>query len=95
MAAKARKQPVRTCVACRAARPKKELIRIVRSPEGRVYVDPTGKANGRGAYICPVRECLERALSKGKLETALEVRIDEETERSIRSDFSALLEKRD
>ncbi len=94
MAAKVKKQPVRTCVACRISRPKKELVRIVRSPEGRVFVDPTGKANGRGAYVCPSEECLEAALSKRKLEAALEVKIGEETARSIRSDFSRLLKEK-
>lgn len=66
----------------------------MRSPEGRVYVDPTGKANGRGAYVCPSEECLEKALSKKKLEVALEVKIDEETARSIQSEFMALLKKK-
>ena len=60
-----RKAPQRTCVACRQEQGKRELIRIVRTPEQHISVDPTGKANGRGAYLHPVRSCWEKAL-KGK-----------------------------
>lgn len=85
-----RKQPVRTCVACRASKPKKDLVRIVRTPEGEVKVDPTGKANGRGAYICPAVECFELAVKKGKLAAALESELDDKTVESLRADFEAL-----
>ncbi|MDQ7028490.1 MAG: YlxR family protein [Ardenticatenia bacterium] len=56
--------PIRTCVACRTRRPKRELIRVVRTPEGQVQVDPTGKAKGRGAYLCPQVPCWERVLQR-------------------------------
>lgn len=67
--------PQRTCVACRQVRPKKELIRIVRSPEGDIEVDETGKKSGRGAYLCRNKACWETALAKNKLEHALETEI--------------------
>jgi predicted RNA-binding protein YlxR (DUF448 family) len=67
--------PQRTCVACRQVRPKKELIRIVRSPEGDIEVDETGKKSGRGAYLCRNKACWEIALAKSKLEYALETEI--------------------
>lgn len=59
---KQKKVPVRMCVACRQGKPKKELIRIVRNKEGSVGVDLTGKAQGRGAYLCPSVDCLEKAI---------------------------------
>lgn len=69
-----RKSPQRTCLGCQAVRPKKEMIRIVRTPEGGLEIDPTGKkSGGRGAYVCPNMECVEK-LKKGKrLERVLEV----------------------
>lgn len=59
--------PIRTCVACRTQRPKRELIRIVRTPEGEVHVDPTGKAKGRGAYLCPQAACWELAIKRNAI----------------------------
>ncbi|MCL5292538.1 MAG: YlxR family protein [Actinobacteria bacterium] len=94
MATKVRKEPRRTCVACREIRAKKDLIRLVRSPEGRVFVDPTGKANGRGAYICAREECFEKAFKDGKLVKALETTIDEATVAAIRHDFLELIDKK-
>ena len=76
---KQRKIPVRMCVACREGKPKKELIRIVRSQEGAVSVDVTGKASGRGAYICPDVACLERASKTRALNRALGAELTEET----------------
>ena len=79
MALKQKKVPVRMCVACRQGRPKKELIRIVRNKEGTVGVDLTGKAQGRGAYLCPDVQCLERAVK------ALSQRARQELEALCRS----------
>ncbi|MFO7265430.1 MAG: YlxR family protein [Limnochordales bacterium] len=67
-----RKVPMRTCVGCRTVRPKRELVRIVRTPAGEVVVDPTGKLAGRGAYVCPDRRCLELAWQGKRLERALQ-----------------------
>jgi predicted RNA-binding protein YlxR (DUF448 family) len=60
---------------CKAVKPKKELVRVVRTPAGEVLVDPTGKKSGRGAYICPSPECLEMAFKKSALDSALEISI--------------------
>lgn len=63
--------PTRMCVACRQTSAKRTLIRLVRDPSGIVDIDPTGKRNGRGAYLCPVRRCWDQALRRGALEHAL------------------------
>lgn len=70
--------PLRTCVGCRITRPKRELIRVVRDPDGKVELDLTGKRSGRGAYICPDEECLGRAVKGRQLERALQLAISPE-----------------
>lgn len=72
---KVRHVPQRQCVACRQMRPKRELVRLVRTPTGEVCVDVTGKASGRGAYVCPAGDCAELAVRDRRLEHALEVSI--------------------
>jgi predicted RNA-binding protein YlxR (DUF448 family) len=64
-------------VACRTARAKRELQRIVRTPDGRVVLDPTGRLNGRGAYVCVGTECLTNAIKKGALKRALDTQLPE------------------
>ena len=61
---KQNKVPMRRCIGCMESRPKRELIRVVASPEGEVRLDPSGKANGRGAYLCPDPECVAKARKK-------------------------------
>ena len=73
-----KKIPQRQCMGCRERRPKREMIRVVRSPEGNVSLDFGGKMNGRGAYICPDTECLKKALRSKALDRSLEVTIPEE-----------------
>ena len=63
--------PQRTCVACRSERPKREMVRIVRAPDGAVSVDPTGKRSGRGAYLCLQPPCWQAALKRHALDKAL------------------------
>ena len=70
-----KKIPERKCMGCNEKRPKKELIRVVRTPEGEVLLDITGKKSGRGAYICPKVSCFEKALKSKRLERTLEVEI--------------------
>ena len=77
MPTKPRKTPLRMCVGCREMKPKKELIRAVRSPEGEVTLDTTGKKAGRGAYVCRNAECLKRALKQRQLDRALETHLDD------------------
>ena len=57
-----KKIPMRQCLGCREMKPKRELIRVVRSPEGEISLDFKGKASGRGAYVCPKQECLKKAI---------------------------------
>jgi len=73
-----KKIPMRQCLGCREQKPKRELIRVVRSPEGDISLDFRGKANGRGAYICPDPACLKKAIKAKALERALETAIPEE-----------------
>jgi predicted RNA-binding protein YlxR (DUF448 family) len=76
--------PLRTCIACRQGRPKRELVRVVRSQDGAVTVDPTGKAHGRGAYLCRARACWQRALQRGTLAHALKGPIEPEAVEALR-----------
>ncbi|MGE5576439.1 MAG: RNase P modulator RnpM [Syntrophothermus sp.] len=73
-----RRIPQRTCVGCQTVRSKKELVRVVRTPEGDVLVDPSGKKSGRGAYLCPNLECLQAAIKGKRLQKALEQAISDE-----------------
>ena len=70
---------MRMCVGCREMKEKKELIRVVRSPEGEVSLDPVGKKNGRGAYVCANADCLKRAIKQKQLERQLDVTLPAET----------------
>lgn len=74
---KVKKIPLRMCTGCMEMKPKKELIRVVKSPEGEVSVDLTGKKSGRGAYICKNKECLEKAFKTKRLSRNLDIAIDE------------------
>ena len=80
---KPRKIPMRMCVGCREMKEKKELIRVVRSPEGEVSLDPGGKKSGRGAYVCPNADCLKRAIKQKQLERQLEVTLPPETAEAL------------
>jgi predicted RNA-binding protein YlxR (DUF448 family) len=86
--------PQRTCVACRTARPKRELVRIVRASEGSVTIDETGKQKGRGAYLCRQRTCWEMALTNRQLERALKVTIATETTVQLREYAATLPQSR-
>lgn len=73
-----KKIPMRQCLGCREMKPKKELIRVVRSPEGEVSLDFKGKASGRGAYVCHDAACLKKAIKAKALERAFSVEIPQE-----------------
>ena len=70
--------PMRQCMGCRERKPKREMLRVVRSPEGTVSLDFRGKVPGRGAYVCPNPECLKKAVRSKALERNLEVPIPPE-----------------
>ncbi len=84
---KVRKIPQRKCVGCNEMKDKKALLRIVRSPEGEISLDLTGKKNGRGAYVCPDKECITRAVKEKRLERALEKPVSEEVYRQLLEDL--------
>lgn len=84
---KVKKVPQRKCVGCNEMKDKKELIRIVRSPEGEISLDLTGRKNGRGAYVCPNEECITKAVKEKRLERALEKAISDEVYQKLVEDF--------
>lgn len=71
-----KKIPMRQCIGCGEMKPKKELIRVVKTMEDEIIIDKTGKKNGRGAYICSSRECLEKSIKNHGLERAFKMKID-------------------
>lgn len=75
---KKKKIPLRRCIACNENKPKGELIRVVKNKKGYLDIDLTGKMNGRGAYICSNKECLEKARKNKELSRALKIEIPDE-----------------
>ena len=73
-----KKIPMRKCTGCGTVRPKKELIRVLKTPEGEIKIDKTGRANGRGAYICDNVECLEKAKKTGGLARSLSASVPDD-----------------
>jgi len=92
---KPKKIPMRMCVGCREMKPKKELLRAVRSPEGAVSLDTTGKKPGRGAYCCYNAECLRRALKQGQLDRQLEVKLSPEVNEQLTQTMNQLLSQQE
>jgi predicted RNA-binding protein YlxR (DUF448 family) len=85
-----RRVPQRTCIACRSTEAKRGLVRVVRTPEGRVELDATGKKNGRGAYVHESRECWDEALKKDRLGRALKVAVAAEDFERLKAHAAAL-----
>ena len=84
-----KKIPMRQCTGCREMLPKRELIRVVRSPEGEITLDFKGKAPGRGAYVCPKDACLKKALKTKALDRALDTEIPEEITARLTQEMEA------
>ena len=84
-----KKIPQRQCMGCRERKAKKELIRVVRTPEGAVCLDFSGKLNGRGSYLCPDLECLKKARKAKSLERSLEVPIPKEVYDRLEKEMEA------
>ena len=84
-----KKIPMRQCLGCREMKPKRELIRVVRSPEGEISLDFKGKANGRGAYVCPQPECLKKAIKARALERAFSAQIPAEGYEKLQEQMEA------
>ena len=87
---KPKKIPMRMCVGCREMKPKRELIRVVRSPEGEISMDPGGKKPGRGAYVCRQEACLMRAIRQRQLERQLEVQLTPEVSEALKYELEHL-----
>lgn len=76
--AKSKNVPMRTCIACREMKPKKEMLRVVRNADGEIFLDLTGKAAGRGAYVCGAEECMKKLNAKKLLNKAFSTNVSTE-----------------
>lgn len=90
MGQKVKKIPMRRCVGCMEKYEKSELVRVLRTPDGDVKIDATGRANGRGAYLCRRRTCLEKALKNRGLERSLDMKIPESVMDELKKEMDAL-----
>ena len=86
-------KPQRTCIACRDVKDKRELTRIVRTPEGKIIIDLTGKANGRGAYLCRQASCWEKTIEKNMLERTLKITLSAEDSAALQHYLETELSK--
>ena len=85
-----KKQPERKCIGCGEKKSKQEFIRVVRTPEGSVILDTTGKASGRGAYLCPSVKCFGKVRKAKRLEYTLNCQVTEETYQTIEEEIKGL-----
>lgn len=86
---KTKKIPMRMCLGCNEMKNKREMIRVVKSPEGEISLDFTGKKSGRGAYICKSRECFEKARKARRFEKSLSCKIDDSVYEVMEYEFTA------
>ncbi|MDE7223699.1 MAG: YlxR family protein [Acetatifactor sp.] len=86
----AKKVPLRQCIGCGEMKSKKEMLRILRTAEGEICLDNTGKKNGRGAYICTRRECLQKARKSKGLERSFKMSIPEEVYETLDKEFKSI-----
>ena len=87
---KTRKIPMRMCTGCGESKPKAELVRVVRSPQGEISIDVQGKKPGRGAYVCRQESCLMRAIRQKQLERQLEVQLTDDVAEALRQELAQL-----
>ena len=85
-----RKVPLRKCIGCNEMKNKKEMMRVLKTPENEILLDTTGRKNGRGAYLCFSRECLEKAVKSRGLERSLKVPIPREVLESLEKELEAI-----
>ena len=90
MAGSVRKIPLRKCTGCGEMKPKKELLRVLLTPEGEITIDDTGKKNGRGAYLCKCLSCFEKAKKQKGLERSLKTQIPEEIYAKLMDEYEWL-----
>lgn len=86
----AKKIPLRVCTGCGQSKPKKELIRVLRTPEDEIAIDTSGKKNGRGAYICLSADCLQKAINSRGLERSLRMPIPNELLDTLKKELVSL-----
>ena len=84
-----KKIPMRQCLGCRTMKPKAELIRVVRTPEGEILLDTRGRANGRGAYVCRDEACLNKAIKSRAIARAFSAQIPDEVYESLKQQLQA------
>ena len=89
MAAK-NKTPLRQCTGCREMKSKKEMIRVLKTPEDEIVLDTTGRKNGRGAYVCPSIECLDKAIRNHGIERSLKTSVPEEVYEDLKKELSKI-----
>lgn len=85
-----RKVPLRQCIGCGEMKTKKEMIRVIKTPEEDVLIDSTGKKNGRGAYICPSSECLKKAIKNKAIERSFKMNISGEVYKQLEEELIKL-----
>ena len=85
--AKTKSIPMRTCIACREVKPKKEMLRVVRTAEGEILADPSGKLSGRGAYICGSEECMKKLNGKKLLNKAFSTEVSAAVYAGVEEEF--------
>jgi hypothetical protein len=90
MAGSVRKIPLRKCTGCGEMKPKKELLRVLLTPEGEITIDDTGKKNGRGAYLCKKLSCFEKAKKQKGLERSLKTQIPEDIYAKLKDEYEWL-----
>lgn len=88
-----KKIPYRTCIGCKQVKPKRDLLRIIRTPEGKIEIDKTGKKSGRGAYLCYNIECFKEAMKKNSITKALKVDFSQEKIKEIEKEMNKLKEE--
>ncbi|TDB39104.1 MAG: YlxR family protein [Actinobacteria bacterium] len=88
---KVRKPPLRSCLGCGREADKRELVRFVRTQDGEVHVDPSGKLNGRGGYVCATTQCFEAAVRKKRFASALHANLREDDVERLRREFEQTL----
>ena len=88
-----KKIPLRKCVGCQEMKSKKELLRILRTEDGQVILDTTGRKNGRGAYLCYSQQCFEKAVKSRSLERALKASVSDETYAGLKKEIDAIERK--
>ncbi len=93
MAAQGKRVPLRKCTGCQEMKDKKEMIRILRTSEGEIVLDATGRKNGRGAYLCRSMECFEKAVKNKGIERSLKQKVPDETYENLKKEIESI-EKR-